>query len=53
MFRTRGFMDKFGVDSIGLGRSGMTTAPDWSMKRAALSPQYTTEWEELLVVKAA
>ncbi|MCO4263755.1 Y-family DNA polymerase [Pseudarthrobacter sp. MDT3-26] len=46
-------MDKFGVDSIGLGRAGMTTAPDWSMKRAALSPRYTTEWDELLVVKAA
>ncbi|MHA7297691.1 DUF4113 domain-containing protein [Pseudarthrobacter sp. MDT3-1] len=29
------------------------TAPDWSMKRAALSPRYTTEWDEMLVVKAA
>lgn len=46
-------MDKFGRQSIGLGRAGMTTAPDWSMKRSALSPQYTTEWDQLPVVKAA
>lgn len=46
-------MDKFGTGSIGLGRAGMVEAPDWSMKRQALSPRYTTEWDELLVVKAA
>lgn len=46
-------MDKFGRHSIGLGRAGMTTAPDWSMKREALSPRYTTEWDQLPVVKAA
>lgn len=39
--------------AIGLGRAGMTTAPDWSMKRSALSPRYTTECDQLLVVKAA
>ncbi|NYD78425.1 hypothetical protein BJY19_002158 [Arthrobacter cupressi] len=27
--------------------------PDWSMKRAMLSPRYTTEWAELPIVKAA
>jgi DNA polymerase V len=46
-------MDKFGRHSIGLGRAGMTTAPDWSMKREALSPRYTTEWDQLPIVKAA
>jgi DNA polymerase V len=46
-------MDKFGRHAIGLGRAGMTTAPDWSMKRSALSPRYTTEWDQLPVVKAA
>jgi DNA polymerase V len=46
-------MEKFGTGSIGLGRAGMVEAPDWGMKREALSPRYTTEWEELLVVKAA
>jgi DNA polymerase V len=46
-------MDRFGTGSIGLGRAGMVEAPDWGMKRQALSPRYTTEWDELLVVKAA
>jgi DNA polymerase V len=46
-------MDKFGRHAIGLGRAGMTTAPDWSMKRSAKSPSYTTEWDQLLIVKAA
>ena len=45
-------MDRFGTGSIGLGRAGMVEAPDWGMKREALSPRYTTEWDELLVVKA-
>ncbi|ACL42272.1 DNA-directed DNA polymerase (plasmid) [Pseudarthrobacter chlorophenolicus A6] len=46
-------MERFGTGSIGLGRAGMVEAPDWGMQRKALSPRYTTEWDELLVVKAA
>jgi len=46
-------MDRFGTGAIGLGIAGMVAAPDWSMKRAALSPRYTTEWDELPIVKAA
>jgi DNA polymerase V len=46
-------MDRFGTGAIGLGRAGMVEAPDWGMKRLALSPRYTTEWNELPVVKAA
>ena len=46
-------MDLFGTDSIGLGRAGMVEAPDWGMKAQALSPKYTIEWDELLLVKAA
>jgi Domain of unknown function (DUF4113) len=44
-------MDRFGTGSIGLGRAGMAEEPDWGMQRRALSPRYTTEWDELLVVK--
>jgi|GEM_PF-6085080 len=29
----------------------MAEAPDWGMKRQALSPRYTTERDELLVVQ--
>jgi DNA polymerase V len=46
-------MEGFGTGAIGLGRAGMVEAPDWGMQRKALSPRYTTEWDELLVVKAA
>ncbi|GAA4033312.1 translesion error-prone DNA polymerase V subunit UmuC [Arthrobacter methylotrophus] len=46
-------MDRFGVSSIGLGRAGMAEAPDWGMKRKAMSPRYTTEWDELPLVKAS
>jgi len=45
-------LDRFGAGSIGLGVAGLVSEPDWSMKRSALSPRYTTEWDELPVVKA-
>lgn len=45
-------LDRFGSGSIGLGVAGLVTEPAWSMKRLALSPRYTTEWDELPVVKA-
>lgn len=45
-------MDRYGTSSIGLGIAGMVKPPDWGMKRRALSPRYTTEWDELAVVKA-
>lgn len=44
--------DKYGTASIGLGRAGMNVQPDWTMARKRRSPRYTTEWDELLVVKA-
>lgn len=45
-------MDKYGKSSIGLGIAGMVQPPDWGMKRQALSPRCTTEWDELALVKA-
>ncbi|HEX9087735.1 MAG TPA: Y-family DNA polymerase [Arthrobacter sp.] len=45
-------MDRFGTGAIGLGIAGLVEAPSWGMKRLALSPRYTTEWDELPVVKA-
>lgn len=45
-------MDRFGTGAIGLGAAGLAEQPDWGMKRLALSPRYTTEWDELPVVKA-
>lgn len=45
-------MDRFGAGAIGLGWAGLAEAPDWSMKRLAMSPRHTTEWAELPVVRA-
>ena len=44
--------DKYGATSIGLGRAGMMAPPDWTMARKHSSPRYTTDWHELLLVKA-
>ncbi|GAA2859254.1 Y-family DNA polymerase [Paenarthrobacter ilicis] len=44
---------RYGRGSIGLGHAGIKGGPDWSMKRARLSPRYTTHWDELPLVKAA
>ncbi|MER1996033.1 MAG: Y-family DNA polymerase [Arthrobacter sp.] len=45
--------DKYGAASIGLGVGGMPSArPEWTMSRKFSSPRYTTEWDELPVVKA-
>ena len=43
---------KFGNLSIGIGVGGLAQAPVWSMKREHSSPRYTTEWDELPVVRA-
>ena len=44
---------RFGRGSIGLGRAGIKTGLDWTMKRDMQSPRYTTHWDELPLVKAA
>ncbi len=44
---------RYGRGSIGLGHAGIKGGPDWSMKRDMLSPCYTTNWDELPLVKAA
>lgn len=43
---------RFGAKAIGLGRAGIAQAPSWSMKREHISQRYTTEWDELPVVRA-
>jgi len=43
---------RFGNTAIGLGRGGFSREPEWSMRREFRSPRYTTEWDELPVVKA-
>jgi DNA polymerase V len=44
---------KYGRGSVGLGHAGIRGGPDWSMERSMLSPRYTTNWDELPVVRAA
>ncbi len=43
---------RFGAKSIGLGPAGMAQSPQWTMKREHISQRYTTEWDELLEVRA-
>ncbi|MCZ4142511.1 hypothetical protein BZG17_32480, partial [Escherichia coli] len=43
---------RFGAKSIGLGHAGLARSPEWSMKREHISQRYTTDWDELLVVRA-
>lgn len=43
---------RFGAMAIGIGIGGLAEAPQWSMKREHSSPRYTTEWQELPVVRA-
>jgi DNA polymerase V len=47
--RVRG---RFGVGSIGLGSGGLTDHGSWTMRREFASPQFTTRFAELPVVRA-
>lgn len=40
---------KFGSDSVFMAAQGIT--PKWAMRREFLSPQYTTKWRDLPVIK--
>ena len=41
---------RYGRDTLRPGGAGQT--PDWSMRRAKLSPAYTTQFDDLLAVRA-
>lgn len=43
---------RFGALAIGIGVGGLAAPPAWSMKREHSSPRYTTEWDELPLVRA-
>lgn len=43
---------RYGRKAIGYGYNGMRTSPEWSMYRNFLSPCYSTQWGELLEVRA-
>lgn len=42
-----------GSAAIGLGCAGLCEGPAWQMRRTMMSPRYTTDWDELLTVRAA
>lgn len=44
--------DKYGPGAVGLGHAGLQAKPEWSMKREKCSPHYTTDWDQLVTVKA-
>ena len=41
------------VNAVGLGRAGMKTGPEWTMRREMMSRRYATHWDELLTVYAS
>jgi DNA polymerase V len=43
---------RFGGTSIGLGPGGLAEQGTWTMRREFASPQYTTRFSELPVVRA-
>jgi hypothetical protein len=49
--RLRRLVDRFESGSLRRGVAGLVIEHDWSMKRKALSPRHTSEWDELPVVK--
>ena len=43
---------RFGAGAIGLGQGGLVEQGQWSMRREFASPQYTTRFTEVPVVRA-
>ncbi|WP_425600829.1 DUF4113 domain-containing protein [Frateuria edaphi] len=43
---------RFGREQFGMGHAGVKATKDWTMRRGRLSPAYTTNWDQLLVVEA-
>lgn len=47
-----GIAERFGRKSIGLGNGGLRSGSQWATRREMLSPRYTTEWNDVPVVRA-
>lgn len=43
---------RFGRSEVGVGHAGVKATKVWTMRRGQLSPAYTTDWHQLLVVEA-
>jgi len=43
---------RFGRTEVGMGHAGVKAPKGWTMRRRRLSPAYTTDWNQLLVVEA-
>ncbi|MCX7512870.1 Y-family DNA polymerase [Frateuria sp. STR12] len=43
---------RFGRTEVGMGHAGVKETKGWTMRRGRLSPAYTTDWAQLLVVEA-
>ena len=53
MLAIDGINDRFGRGSIHVGSAvGAGPARTWSMRQERLTPQYTTRWEDVPVVRA-
>ena len=43
---------RFGRGALVVGSAGINTSGDWQMKQMRLSPAYTTNWQDMAVVRA-
>lgn len=43
---------RFGRAEVGMGHAGVKATKGWTMRRGRLSPAYTTDWSQLLVVES-
>lgn len=43
---------RFGRTEIGMGHAGVKATKGWTMRRGRLSPAYTTDWNQLMIVQA-
>lgn len=42
---------RFGRAEVGMGHAGVKATKGWTMRREQLSPSYSTDWNQLLVVE--
>ena len=43
---------RWGKGTLGIGSAGLQSPRRWAMKRGTMTPAYTTDWDDLAIVRA-